>query len=351
MNSFSFPFAVIGLNHKSSPIELRERVSFSSTQRQTFLALFKEHFPNGECVILSTCNRVEIYFGQSTPEPLNISELTTLFTRFHNISHADLTPLMYTYSSEKAITHLFEVISGLDSLVVGESQILGQVKESYHFSLESNFTGKILNRIFQKAFSVSKRIRTETRIGEGNVSISSIACQLAEEVLGTFYGRKVLLIGTGKIGKLTLKSLRQKGAESIFIANRTPEKARHVADEFQGTAIPFDDIVETLADMDVAVTCTSFPYYILDPKLMKSIVKNRNDRQLFLIDLAVPRDIDPEVQHIPSVHLYNVDSLKNIANKNLSLRTDEMHTCRKIIRDAVQILTQDHDYSKLLKIV
>ncbi len=326
---------ILGLNHKSSPIELREVVSFDPDEKKGFLSGLKALFPECGIVLLSTCNRVELYI-ENRHTNVDISGFISQIASFHNVPFEELFPYMYVHAGEKAVRHLFNVACGLDSMVVGEAQILGQVKESYKLSLECGFTGKELNMVFQKALALSKKIRTNTAIGEGNVSISSIACELAEEVLGDLSDRKILLIGTGKIGKLTLKSLQERHASTILVANRTHAKARALAEEYNWMSIEFDEIENSMKDIDVVICSTFSGVRVIDLKMVKRVMKGRNNKRIFFIDLAMPRDIDPGIGAIPEVHLYNIDSLKNISNKNLAEREKELVKCRRLVDEAME---------------
>ena len=339
---------VIGLNHNSSPIELREAVSFNLPQRKEFLELLKKRYSGMEFVVLSTCNRVELYTGGLSENKV-IGDIVTFFSAFHNISREEVTPYLYTYNNSDAVRHLFDVCSGLDSLVIGETQILGQVKDSYKLSMDMDSTGKTLNSIFQKAFAIGKKVRTQTKINEGNISISSIACQLAEEVMGDFKDRRALLIGMGKIGKMTLKSLQDKGTVKILLSNRSNEKAHQLAREFDGIAVELDEIEGALQGVDVVIASTSSPNYLIDLKMINRIMKKRIGQQMFLIDLAVPRDIDPKIGNVSDVHLYNVDSLKNIANKNLAKREEEVVRCKQIISEFIKNLRDKNEEYKFCK--
>ncbi|MCQ9205894.1 MAG: glutamyl-tRNA reductase [Omnitrophica bacterium] len=331
-----YNIAVIGLNHKTSPIEVRETVSFTISQREGFLKKLKTFYPFGEFVILSTCNRVEIYIG-SRQEEIDIARIIFLLASYHNISRKQVSPFIYTYAADEAISHLFEVAVGIDSLVIGETQVLGQMKKSYQQALGLGITGKVLNMAFQRAFAVSKKVRVLTKISEGNVSISSIACQLAEEVLEDFSEKKVLLVGTGKIGRLTLKSLRDRGASTIFVSSRSYEKAKILAEEFKGVAVRLEEIDDFIVDTDVVISATSAPHCILHSDMVKRIMAKRNNRPIFLIDLAVPRDIDPAISKIPTVHLYNVDSLKRTAEENMKKREKKISHCKEIIAEETEL--------------
>lgn len=328
--------AIIGLSHKTSSIELRESVSFTGSQLEDFLKKLKTAYPSWEFVVLSTCNRVEIYAG-STKERIDTAGLIYLLASCHSIPTEDISPYVYILTASEAIKHLFEVTAGIDSMVIGETQILGQVKKSFRQAFEGGFTGKVLNRIFQRALAVGKQVRSATRIDEGRVSISSIACQLAEEVSDNFSHKTVLLVGTGKIGTLTLKSLQNKGANTIWVSSRNYNKAERLAEEFQAIAIQFEYINRFIAEADVVISATSAPNFILHAPALKSIMKRRKNKPLFLIDLALPRDIDPLSGHIPGIHLYNIDSLKSIADRNMEKRKRKIFRCKKLIENKVRL--------------
>ncbi|MDP6686014.1 MAG: glutamyl-tRNA reductase, partial [Candidatus Omnitrophota bacterium] len=276
------------------------------------------------------CNRIEMYIGNITTRIAAVDCLS-LLTSYHGIKNKQVTSFMYYYKDSEAIGHLFKVASGLDSLVIGETQILGQVKKAYHEALELGSTGKVLNKVFQKALSVGKKARTRTKINEGNVSISSISCQLADEVLHGLKGKKILLIGTGKIGMLTLKTLRQRGIDTILVSSRNYDKAKILSKEFNGTVVRFEELEAFMVDADVVISATSAPHYIVSPTVASRVVKKRNCRPLVFIDVALPRDINPMVAHIDGIHLYNIDSLKDIAAQNMKRREGETLLCQKIV--------------------
>lgn len=327
--------AIIGLNHKTSTLELRESVSFTVLQAEDFLKKLKIIYPFYEFIILPTCNRVEVYIGNIESES-EIDGFISLLASYHNIQKESLLPFIYVYMKDEAITHLFEVASGIDSLVIGEVQILGQIKKSYQKALEVGSSGKTLNTAFQNAFRVAKKVRMLTKIGEGNVSIGSISCQLVDKVLGGLLEKKVLLIGAGKVGALMLKSLHGKGANTTLVSSRSYEKVKVLAREFNGRAVRFNEIEPFLTDADIVISSTSAPHYVLHPDMLKRIMSRRNNKTIFLIDLAVPRDIDPLISRITGVHLYNIDSLIKISEQNMKKRESEIFQCRKIIAEETQ---------------
>lgn len=337
-----YNIAVIGLNHKTAPVEIREALSFTVSQAEVFLKKLKTRYPEDEFVILSTCNRVEIYIGSS--KEIDAVQIRSLLIDFHNSTPKAIVPLTYVFNGQSAVTHLFEVGAGLDSLVIGEIHVSGQVKRSYRQAFELGLTGKVFNRLFQRAFFVTKKVRKLTKIGEGNVSISSVACRLAEEVLEDLSQRKVLLIGAGKIGALTLKSLRDRGADTILVSSRNYNKAKVLAEEFSGIAVKLEELDYFMQDVDVVISSTSAPHYILDYTRAKKIIEKRNNKPIFLIDLAVPRDIDPKIKQIKSAHLYNIDSLKSLAEQNIKKRENEIFQCKKIIyNEMISFMNQNRN--------
>lgn len=339
-----FNITVIGLNHKTASLGSRESVAFSSSRAKSFLRLLKILYPSHEFVILSTCNRVEIYIN-GKQEDIKLDKFISFMTAYHNVAQENITPFIYCYSDVKAVAHLFEVAAGIDSLVVGETEILGQIKKAYQMAFDLGMTGKALNVVFQKAFMVGKKVRTATKIGEGNVSVSSISCQLADEVLGGLLGRNILLVGSGKAGTLALKSLLDRGADTVIVSSRSYEKAEILAKEFYSKAVRFDEVKKSMLDADIVITSTSAHHFILHLEDIKRIMSERDHRPIFLIDLAVPRDIDPSIGDIKGVHLYNVDSLKNIAGKNIKKREREITQCKEIIIKEIQIFIKQNNLS------
>lgn len=326
---------LIGINHKTASLDIRESLGFSVSEYKDALEKLKELYPFDECVVLSTCNRVEIYFG-NLDNDFHSQDFINFLSAYHNKDTGSISPYVYTYKDEEALDHLFKVASGLDSLVVGENQILGQIKKSYQTALELGTTGKVLNLAFQKGFKVAKQVRAMTKIGEGNVSISSVSCQLAEEVLEGLEGKKVMLIGAGKIGAMALASLRDRGAETFLVSSRRYDKAKMLAEEFSGNAVHFEEIEDLMPQADILISSTSAPRCVIHADMIDRVMVKRANKPIFMIDLAVPRDIEPEIGEKENVFLYNIDSLKRISSENIKQRQDEISKCNEIITQEVK---------------
>jgi len=326
---------VVGLNHKSAPVEVREKLAFNNNNIPEALSLLTQNFPASEAVILSTCNRVEIYVSTATGS-IQIDDILSFFANFHKVEVDYISPHIYHYKDDGAVNHLFHVSTSIDSMVIGESQIVSQVKEAYTLASMEEATGKILNQLFQQALNISKTIHTTTSIGKGKVSISSVAVEFAEKIFQDFTGKMVLVIGAGEMCELVLKHLYEEGARTIVVANRTFERAQAIADEFQGQAIKYDLLGEYLSEADIIISSTSAPHYVIHTDQVKDAIKHRRGNPIFLIDIAVPRDIEPAVGKIDNVYLYNIDDLQTIVNQNIDERSREIEKCHAIINKEVE---------------
>jgi len=324
---------VVGTNHKMASVCYREHLSFSPQALPKALKELIEQDGIHEGIILSTCNRVEIY--AITDESKEDAPFDFLAS-FHGLDKRTLSEMTYHHEGLEAIKHLFSVTSSLDSMVVGETQISGQVKDAFAAALEAGSTGEALNRLFAKASTVQKRIRTETNIGLGAVSVSSAAVQLAHEILGAIADKSVLIIGAGEMAELTVQHIVAKGASQVLVVNRTYERAVQLAERFHGKALPFDENLEFLLESDIVVSSTSASNYIIERNELSELMNKRNYRTLFLIDIAVPRDIAPDVNLIPNVHLYNIDDLQSVVNVNQQRRQKEAVKVEKIIDEEAQ---------------
>ncbi|MBI4970609.1 MAG: glutamyl-tRNA reductase [Candidatus Omnitrophica bacterium] len=320
----------IGLNHKICPIAVRERLAFSKTAIQEALARMKQNIHASEWFLLSTCNRVEAYFISHGTGHVR-EEFEKFLSDFHNIEIKEFRNCLYQYEDEEAVRHLFKVICGLDSLVLGENEIHGQIKESFTWASEAGTLGPVLGRLFERAFQVSKKARTETKINEGAVSIPSVAVELAEKIFGRLHGEKVLVLGTGEMSELTLKHLVASGAGAILVANRTYEKAVTLAARFNAEAVHFDDWLTRLKSVDIVITSTAAPHAIVTHEDVVGVMRSRRQKPLFLIDIAVPRDVESEVAKIDDVYLYNIDDLRVVAESNLKERKKEIESCEHMI--------------------
>src|SRR5262245_50448351 len=329
------PIVVIGLSHRSSPVTVRERFAFSEAGIPTALRSLRGSGVADEAVILSTCNRVEIY-AVTQQEPAAAFKAVREFLVNAHDYRDPIGEEIYTLSEPHSVHHLFKVASGLDSMVLGETEILGQLKKAYDLALQAGHTGGRLNKAFQRAFNVAKHIRTETNIQRGSVSVGSVAVELAEKIFSSLGERDVMIIGAGDTGEKTAKALLSRGARSIIVTNRSYDRAVTLAAELGGRAVEFDDWSREFARIDIAVSSTSAPHYILDRVRLEPLMKLRRNRPLLLIDIAVPRDIEPEVNFMENVYLYNIDDLQAIADDYLKQRQEEVARCEKIIAEKVQ---------------
>ena len=334
------PIVVLGLNHRSSPVALRERFAFDEARIPATLELLRTNGLAEEAVILSTCNRVEIYAATQLEPAKAFAELKNFLVTVHGYREP-LGDEIYTLPEPQSVQHLFKVASGLDSMVLGETEILGQLKKAYDLALQHGHTGARLNKAFQRAFNVAKHIRTETNIQRGSVSVASVAVELAAKIFNTLSGHDVLVIGAGDTSEKTARALLSRGARSIVVANRSFERAEVLAREFNGRAVRFDDWAKEFELIDIAISSTAAPHHILDRARLEPLMKLRRHRPLLLIDIAVPRDIDPEVNFMENVYLYNVDDLQSIAGDYMNQRKEEIARCEIIIAEKVKgLLTQ-----------
>jgi glutamyl-tRNA reductase len=340
---------VIGLSHRSSPVELRERFAFADARIPATLETLRTSGIASEAVILSTCNRVEMYAATSLDPAKAFAELKEFLLTIHDYRDP-LTDEIYTLAEPQSIQHLFRVASGLDSMVLGETEILGQLKKAYDLALQHGHTGARLNKAFQRAFNVAKHIRTETNIQRGSISVASVAVELAEKIFTSLHDHDVMVIGAGDTSEKTARALLSRGARSIVVTNRSFERAAELAKEFNGRAIEFDEWDIEFDKIDIVISSTAAPHHILDRAKLEPLMKERRNRPLLLIDIAVPRDIDPEVNFIENVYLYNVDDLQGIANGYLDQRKEEIARCDAIIRErAVALLSRARVASSVLR--
>jgi glutamyl-tRNA reductase len=330
---------VIGLSHHTSPVELRERFAFADAKIPDALKSLRDSGIAGEAVILSTCNRVEIYAATSL-EPAKAFAGLKQFLKTTHAFDAPLNEETYTFAEPQSLQHLFKVAGGLDSMVLGETEILGQLKDAYALAHRHKHTGARLNKIFQRAFNVAKYIRTHTNIQRGSVSVASVAVELAEKIFSSLDEREVLVIGAGEMSEKTARALLSRGARSIIVANRSRERAQVLAQEFGGRAVQFDDWAAEFEKIDIAISSTSAPHYILDRAKLEPLMRARRHRPLLLIDIAVPRDIDPAVNFLENVYLYNIDDLQSIADDYLKQRSEEIVRCEQIIHERVNLLLE-----------
>jgi len=330
---------LIGMNHRTAPLDLRERLAISCEEDLPPLRKIMKIPQMDGVVYLSTCNRVEV-LAQTTEPAKAAEELQDFILQHGNLSRQELIRCLYVYENQEAVRHLFRVTSSLDSLVMGEPQILGQVKDAYRLAVENGTTGVIINKIMHFAFRVAKRVRTETEIAANAVSVSYAAVELAKKIFGSLQNKTVLLIGAGEMSELAARHLISHGVEHILIANRTQARAQIMAEEFEGVTVSMDQLEKTLQDADIVISSTGAPGYVITAPMVAAALRRRKNRLLFLIDIAVPRDIDPATGEIENVFLYNIDNLQDIVDDNLRNRTQEAQKADSIIDEEVNKFTQ-----------
>ena len=309
--------ALIGVNHKTAPIELRERLSISREALPEVTRALAAVPGVLECMIVSTCNRVEILAAVDGAG----ADLAGFLPRQFGLDSAALAPHLYEHSDRQAVRHLFRVAASLDSMVVGEPQILGQVKDAFAIARDCGAVSGQLESLLQSAFAAAKRVRTETQIGSHSISIASVAVELARKIFGSLSGHTVFLVGAGKMSELAARSLAQQGAGTIMVANRTLERAQDLADRFLGRVVPFEQIFEAAAQADIVITSTGAPYPIFRPEHGQAFLHRRRNRPMFFIDIAVPRDVDPAMNKLEGMFVYDIDDLQSVAAAHLAERS------------------------------
>ena len=324
----------IGMNHETAPVELRECLAADPDNAKKALASMRDLRCINEGLFLSTCNRVEALFTTEAEEESKKS-IISLMSRLGNFPEEKFSPSLYTFEDRDAVSHVFRVASSLDSMVVGEPQILGQIKEAYGHATTQKTSGVILNRLMHKAFHVAKRVRTETEICEAAVSISYAAVELAKKIFHVLDGKEVLLIGAGEMAELAAKHLMTHGVSKVVVANRTFDRAVQVAELFNATPVSFDEIDAQLLDVDIVVTSTTAPEYIITHDRVKKSLKKRRNRPLFFIDIAVPRDVEPKVNNLDNVYVYDIDDLKGVIELNRAQRQQEAIKAERIVQEEV----------------
>ncbi|MFC1837142.1 glutamyl-tRNA reductase [Thermodesulfobacteriota bacterium] len=321
---------ILGVNHKTAPVEIRERLAFTNDPGTPYREL--KVIPGcEEFTFFSTCNRVEVLFVSSTPEETERKIRNFLFN--DSMSYEEAGQYAYLHQGEAAIQHLFRVGASLDSMIVGEPQILGQLKQAYRDATEQDAAGMILNRLMHKAFSVAKRIRTETEIGSSAVSISYAAVELAKKIFGNLKNKIAMLVGAGEMAELAAQHLMNQGIAEVIVANRTFERAVNLARCFNGKPVSLEELVPQLEQVDIMISSTGSPDIILHSKDVKPIMRKRRNRPLFLIDIAVPRDLDPKLNDLDNVYLYSIDDLSNVVDINKAERDKEAVRAERIVTE------------------
>ena len=325
---------LLGVSHRTAPVDLRERLDFSSRDLSAAAGAIAAKPSMSEAVVLSTCNRSELYVATTDPACAR-DELVSFISEYHHVLAPSFQPHLFALENSAAVAHLFRVAAGLDSLVVGEPQILGQIKEAYQSSATTRCVGPVLSNVFRWSFGVGKRVRTETALGEGAVSVSYAAVALARKIFGRLTGRRVLVVGAGEISSLTAQHLRAQGVGEIVITSRTHAHAEELAAVVGGLAVPWEGMINALGSADIVITATGSQRPIITRAQLDAAQGHRRGSPLFIIDIAVPRDVDPAVGEIEQVFLYNIDDLQIIVEENLSRRAAEVERAESIVNDEV----------------
>jgi len=325
---------LMGLNHKTAPVALRECLAFSEDEISAALKALQESPTISEAMLISTCNRVEVLMA--TSDTSNAADtVRVFFSEFKNLPVSEFEKSLYIHEGDDAVRHIFRVASSLDSMVVGEPQILGQIKTAYQIATSKKTSGVLLNKLLHRTFSVAKRVRSETGIGDHAVSISYAAIELGRKIFGTFEEKKVLLIGAGEMAELAVEHLIRNRTGNILVANRTFKNGVELAKRFNGQAIRFEEITGFLEHVDIIISSTGSPDYMVTRDQVKGIIRRRRNRPLFFIDIAVPRDIDPEINRLTNSYVYDIDDLKRIIDENIEDRNREGIKGERIVDEAV----------------
>ncbi|CAM3083319.1 glutamyl-tRNA reductase [Paenibacillus sediminis] len=327
---------VVGLNYRTAPVEVRERFTIEEDELPRALSELKQTKSVLEGVIVATCNRTEIYV---VVDRLHMCGhyIRSFMENWFGIPREEFTRHLYIYEDEQAVRHLFRVTCGLDSMVIGETQILGQVRSSFLLSQDEHGTGTWFNTLFKQAVTLGKRAHSETSIGESAVSVSYAAVELGKRIFGTFTDKKVLILGAGKMSELTVKHLYANGAEEVIVANRTLSRAEELARKFDGTSCTIEEGIARLHEVDIVISSTGAKQYVLTSEMVATSMKKRQSRPLFMIDIAVPRDIDPSIGQLQNVFLYDIDDLEGIVETNLEMRRSEAAKIETMIAEEIDV--------------
>lgn len=330
----NFHILVLGLSHKSAPVEVREKLAISSANIVPFLEKLVKHNSIKEALVIPTCNRVEIY---SVVKNLSdaIETEKKILSESQNIGVSGFEVFLYAFSGIDAMRHIFRVASSIDSMIIGEPQILGQVKEAYRQSINARTAGPILNKLMHRAFHTAKRVRTETGIGKAAVSVSYAAVELASKIFGSLEGKRVLSMGAGDMGELVIKHLLQNNVGEIFVTNRTYSRAEEIARTLGGHPVPFENLINILKETDILICSTGASNYLITSQNIKEIMPSRNYAPIFLIDISVPRNIDPDINNIENAYLYDIDDLEKVIWGNIKKREHDAKVAEQLIEEEV----------------
>ncbi len=335
MGALRMEILVLGLNHKTAPLELREKLAVPPHKTPEFLDAFKQRRIFDERLVLSTCNRTEIY-GVARNISEDIRRTKVLLGEYSHLDVSSFEDSLYVMKQPDSIRHLFTVASGLDSMVVGETEIIGQVKDAYQLAHQAGQTGKVLNTLFQRSLKVAKNLRATTELGSGHVSVASVAVDLAQKIFGDIKQTRVFVLGTGQMASQVTKALVSRGAFPLIVSSRHHDRALELAKNLGGDALRYETYERHIQEADILIASTHAGRFLIEASQVKTWMKQRREKPFFLIDIAVPRNIDPACEKLDSVYLYNVDDLKNIADKNKAMRQSQAQECEGLVLGQTQ---------------
>lgn len=344
----------IGVSHQTARVDLRERLAMNDDQAADLLRQIRQQYPQAEAAVLSTCNRTEIYLARPLHGHPRYEEIVQLLAQTRGVQDAQLQPVIYHHDGTAAIEHLFRVTCGIESMVLGESQIVGQVKHAYELAQSSGSVGRSLHRMFQTALSVSKAARTTTRIGEGQLSIGSVAVAFARHLFQRFDNKTILMLGAGEMGELALRHFIEERPARLLICNRSTSRAEDLANRHQGQVVAYDQLDDHLIAADLVISSTGAEHAIVSAQRYQTIARQRRHRPLFIIDLAIPRDFDPEINADDDVFLYNIDDLQQAVAEHHDQRSEQVESCRQLIDEAVRSCytqIQSVDFAELIRVL
>lgn len=338
---------LLGLNHTTAPLEVRERLGFNAAQRAEALTAFRQRFPDSEAVLLSTCNRVELYAAREVHGHPRAEEMTQFIADFHGVPTAQIAQHLYEKADRDVVEHLFHVASSLDSMVLGETQILGQVREAYDAAAQASAAGAMLNPLFQRAIAAGKEVMNGTALAEGRLSVASVAVDYAKGIFDHFDDKTVLCVGAGKMARLVLQSFVGLEPGRLLVCNRDAQKADELATRFGGQSVPFDGLADHVIAADIVLTSTGSAHPILTRGQFEGLRKRRRYRPIFLIDIAVPRDVEAAVGEIDDVYLYNLDDLQQVVSRTQAQRKDAIAAARAVVARHVESFLAWHRQREL----
>jgi len=327
---------LLGLNHTTAPLEVRERLAFSPAQQRRAIELLKQQYPQAEAVLISTCNRVELYIAREVHAQPRVQQMIEFLSQFHAVPVDQFRRHLYERAEREAVEHLFGVAASLDSMVLGESQILGQVRQAYDLSRRLGAAGPVLNPLFQRALAVGKQVMNSTPLGEGRVSVSGVAVEYARQIFDHFQDKTVLCVGAGKMSKLALRGFAALKPGRLLVANRDEHKARRLAAQFAAVAVPLTQLDTHLVEADIVISSTGAVEPVITRRHFQGLLRRRRYRPIFIIDLAVPRDVEPAVAELEHVYLYNLDDLQRAVARTHSQRSQVLEQARAIVQQHVQ---------------